>query len=164
MTACANTGFYFIRFQSKCRAAFKKPSLKFADDRHVLSHRILRGVNASRPNTALCRVWSAAGGIRQSEKLQTKIKECEGQHDEKSNILAAGHRNDDHSACRMRQQIWKILPEMRIASSPPTSPLQSRTRLTNTRGTLKTMSVKLCFDWVHLYGRRPHGPLRSRLY
>ncbi|MBS5692312.1 MAG: hypothetical protein KHW64_09540 [Eubacterium sp.] len=46
---------------------------------YALSTEYCEEVNASRPNTALCRVWSAAGGIAAERKLQTKIKECEGQ-------------------------------------------------------------------------------------
>ena len=45
---------------------------------YALSTEYCEEVNASRPNTALCRVWSAAGGIAAERKLQTKIKECEG--------------------------------------------------------------------------------------
>lgn len=45
---------------------------------YALSTEYCEEVNASQPSTALCRVWSAAGGIAAERKLQTKIKECEG--------------------------------------------------------------------------------------
>ena len=51
----------------------------FGEDLLFKSTEYCEEVNASRPNTALCRVWSAAGGIAAERKLQTKIKECEGQ-------------------------------------------------------------------------------------
>ena len=38
--------------------------------------------------------------LRQSENCKLKSKNVRD-NNEKSNILAAGHRNDDHSACRM---------------------------------------------------------------
>lgn len=42
---------------------------------YVLSTEYCEEVNASRPNTALCRVWSAAGGIAAERKLQTNIEQ-----------------------------------------------------------------------------------------
>ena len=68
-----------------------------------LSTEYCKEVNASQLKTALAEYGLLPVELQQSENCKLKSKNVRD-YNEKSNILAAGHRNDDHSACRMRQK------------------------------------------------------------